>query len=571
MSETRGLVKEGLQLVDRPLRIRLGLLVIVALALSGLDALGVLLIVPLVDLMNNGGDFDLPLVGSVGPITVLGTVICLFILKSVTMAVLRWWVLGVTMSASSRASANFYARLLEAPLGFYDRRNTADSVRTVLVTIRNFFEQGVIGIANLVAESASVLVLCTILVLQSPRAGVATLIYLLAAMLLYGRLVQRQTTTKATQAEDLTGQAVQQVQESLGALAELQVRETADYLKQPFETTMDGLGQARRSITFAGEFSRYYLEIAFFGAVGILAGVVMVSEPNDSALSKLAVFAVIGFRVLLSLARILAASNRLRIGRAALELVSDDLASISAAAQQGLVDPRPQGVGPARIASSDLCFYYLPEGPEVLSDVSLTIPAGSTVGIVGESGSGKSTLLELLCGLRAPTSGELDRSVVGCVDRRPKIGYVPQSVFTIDSTVLANVTLGYDTSEDDVWRALDTACIGDFVRRLPDGLNARVGEGGTLLSGGQRQRLGLARALLTQPGLLILDEATSALDVDTELAVLANLVEASAGTTVVIATHRPSILSHCDQILTLDSGRITSSPPLLDRTGEVSA
>ena len=556
MAELRLLLKRSDGLVDRALRVRLLLLVIAVLALSGLDALGVLLVVPLVEALG-GHEVELPLLGSAGPSIIVVSVVGLFIFKAVAMAALRWWILGVTLQATSRASTSIYARLLRSPLEFHDSRNSADSVRLVISSVRNFFEQGVIGSANLVAESVSVLVLCVVLAGRSPGAGLVAASYLLLAMVIYGRVVQRRTTRHARRSEHLTGQVVQQVQEAMGALPELQVRGTADFLTAPFGQTMQQVADSRRRITFASEFSRYYLEIVFFGAVGVVASFVLVSEPGESALATLAVFVVVGFRILLSLARVLNAANRMRIGRAALELVSADLAEMPRAATSEARSDR-SGAGPASLEIAQMDFRYQTDGPAVLEQVNLSVTPGSIVGIVGGSGSGKSTLLELICGLREPTGGSVELCAASPRTARPVIGYVPQAVFTVDASVADNVCLGRIASEEQIWSALETACLADFVSELPGGLQARVGEGGTLLSGGQRQRLGLARAYLDRPGLLILDEATSALDAETEEQVMRRLDQVRGGTTVIIVTHRPLTLEDCDVTYVVSAGRLST-------------
>jgi ABC-type bacteriocin/lantibiotic exporter with double-glycine peptidase domain len=554
------MLTESLGLIERPVRFRLALLGLAALAISALDAVGVLLVIPLVEVMN-GSDVEIPLLGSPGPALIMTSVVGLFIAKSVIMAALRWWILGVTQGAYSRATTSLFERLLRAPLSFHDSRNGADSVRLVMISVRNFFEQGVVGTANLLAESASVLVLCTLLLVQAPLAGTVALAYLALSMGLYSRIVHRRTSSHAHQTEQLTGRSVQHVQEALGALAELRVRGTADYVVKPFGETMSSLAAARRRVVYATELSRYYLEVVFFGAIGAVAAVVLVSEPSQAAMSTLAVFAVVGFRTLLSLARVLAAINRIRVGRVALNLVSSEIDAIQSAIQdRNETDDSPLLPGAASVDLAGLDFRYTPDGPKVLDQVEVSLPAGSRTGIVGGSGSGKSTLLELICGLRVATHGSVRVDVAGEPTGRPRIGYVPQAVFTIDSTIRENVTLGRVVEDEAIWNALEKACIADFVKLLPAGLESAVGEAGTLLSGGQRQRLGLARAYLVEPGLLILDEATSALDVETEAQVLAQLADSRTDVTIIIVTHRPSTLAFCDAAYKIEKSQLVSLP-----------
>ena len=197
-------------------------------------------------------------------------------------------------------------------------------------------------------------------------------------------------------------------------------------------------------------------------------------------------------------------------------------------------------------------------GRPVLSDVSLTVPAGGLTVITGTSGVGKTTLTDLLLGFHRPDAGRvlvdgvpLDEIDVGVW--RSMIGYVPQDPVLFHDTVRANVSLG-DPHIDDtrVRAALEAAGVGDVVDALPDGLDSVVGERGARLSGGQRQRIALARALAGDPKLLILDEVTSALDPDTELSICRNIKALGSNITVLAVTHREAWVDIADRTYRLD-------------------
>ena len=205
------------------------------------------------------------------------------------------------------------------------------------------------------------------------------------------------------------------------------------------------------------------------------------------------------------------------------------------------------------------------DGPPALCGVDLTIPAGSTTAIVGPSGAGKSTLADVLSGLRPPTTGrfEVDGvSVDGSVRRawRTRVGYVPQEVVLGSGTVGENLRRGTPhATDEDLWAALRCAAADTFVRALPDGLDTEVGERGSRLSGGERQRIGIARALLRRPDLLILDEASSALDAEHEQRVRYALSAWTGRLTVVVIAHRLSAVRGADRIVVLEQGRIVET------------
>ncbi len=197
-----------------------------------------------------------------------------------------------------------------------------------------------------------------------------------------------------------------------------------------------------------------------------------------------------------------------------------------------------------------------------LEDISFEAPPGKTVAVVGPSGSGKSTIVKLALRLLDPQGGRvlvdgLDARSVTQASLRRGVALVPQDVALFNDSLRVNI--GFARPEADeraIWAAAEAAELGDFIRALPDGLDTRVGERGLKLSGGERQRVGLARALLAEPHVLILDEATSALDSRTEAAIQATLRRARKGRTTLVVAHRLSTIADADQILVLKAGRI---------------
>jgi subfamily B ATP-binding cassette protein MsbA len=205
------------------------------------------------------------------------------------------------------------------------------------------------------------------------------------------------------------------------------------------------------------------------------------------------------------------------------------------------------------------------DGPDVLHSIDFEVKPGEVVALAGLSGSGKSTIAALLPRLYDPTGGRITLDGVDLRDikvqsLRDLIGAVPQDVTLFHGTVRDNIAYGSPGAElNDVVAAARRAHADVFIRKLPEGYDAPIGERGGGFSGGQKQRLAIARALLRDPKLLILDEATSALDAESEGLVQDALTELMKGRTTLIIAHRFSTIIHADRILVLDQGRIIES------------
>jgi len=215
-----------------------------------------------------------------------------------------------------------------------------------------------------------------------------------------------------------------------------------------------------------------------------------------------------------------------------------------------------------QIEFEDVSFRYGPDGPPALDDISFTIPAGTVFGIVGRSGSGKTTLTRLISGLYPIQQGLLridgfDARELDLVHLRKSLGFVLQDNFLFRGTVRENIAcVKRGATLDEVAQAAKLAGADEFIERLPRGFDTMLEENAENLSGGQRQRLAIARALITNPRLLILDEATSALDSESETIIRRNLKRIAEGRTVIIVSHRLSMLADADAILVIDRGRI---------------
>ncbi|QUD88287.1 type I secretion system permease/ATPase [Phenylobacterium montanum] len=291
--------------------------------------------------------------------------------------------------------------------------------------------------------------------------------------------------------------------------------------------------------------------ILFFGAGLVIAGKLTVGE--------LVAFNMISGQLASPVLRIAQLWQDFQQVRLSVDRVGDILNTTPEPGQAGQANLPPIS-GDIRL--DHVSFRYRIDGQPVLSDVSLAVPAGQVIGVVGPSGSGKSTLAKLIQRLYVPESGRVfvdgvDLAATDSAWLRRQIGVVLQENVLFNRTVRENIALADPGMPME--RVMDAAKLAgahDFILALPEGYGTLIGERGSTLSGGQRQRIAIARALVTNPRILIFDEATSALDYESEAAIQANMRRICAGRTVVLIAHRLSTLRGADRIVTIEEGRI---------------
>ncbi|WP_231613855.1 ABC transporter ATP-binding protein [Halomonas sp. BC04] len=292
---------------------------------------------------------------------------------------------------------------------------------------------------------------------------------------------------------------------------------------------------------------------------------VLMRQPGglQAAIPTLAVFALAAQRMIPALGELYKNLSRLRFSQAALDNLHQDLHSLNPrTVMTSVATPMSLSRG---IRLEDITYRYPQAERPALDQLSLEIPARTTVGLVGSTGSGKTTTVDIILGLLTSQHGQLvvDGTPITADNVRAwqrAIGYVPQHIYLADDTVAANIAFGLPADKIDmqaVERAARIANLHDFVvNDMDHGYDTQVGERGVRLSGGQRQRIGIARALYRDPEVLVLDEATSALDNITEQAVMEAVHNLGHRKTIILIAHRLSTVEACDRIFLLKHGRL---------------
>ena len=325
-------------------------------------------------------------------------------------------------------------------------------------------------------------------------------------------------------------------------------------------------------MTFLAGMPRYVVETALILGVVLLVGQQFLSGQLAAGMATVGVFLTGGVRMMASLLPLQSAvaniKQNVEKSRLALGLLVDqrDAESAEAAAIADRLDIAVEPDGPLHVLIEDAGYRYPDAEQDTLHAVSMDVAAGSYVAIIGPSGAGKTTLVDLILGLIAPDTGRVTIDGVEPSRLRSEvpglISYVPQKPGLMSGTIAENIALGVRPEQidpDRLARVVESAFLSDFIDSLPDGVNTSVGKQVDSLSGGQIQRIGVARALYSEPRLLILDEATSGLDAASESYVASSLRALHGGVTVVVIAHRLSTVQRADVVHVLEDGRVTAS------------
>lgn len=495
---------------------------------------------------------------SMTTLDVLVTGLIAIALFETILGVLRTYLFSHTTNRIDvELGARLFRHLLALPIGYFRARRVGDSVARVreLENIRNFITSSALTI---VIDLFFTIVFIAVMWIYSPLLTMVTLasfpfyIGISAGVSPAFRVrldekFQRGAENQAFLVECVTGV------ETLKAMAlepQMQRRweeQLASYVAASFRVISLG-NTASQAIQFVSKVTT--AAILYFGARLVIAG--------DLTVGELVAFNLLAGRVSAPVLRLAQIWQDFHQARLSVQRLGDILNT----AAEPVYTPGRAALPAIRgdIKLEHVTFRYRIDGPEILSDVSLSVPAGQFVGVVGTSGSGKSTLAKLIQRLYVPESGRVlvdgtDLAMVDPTWLRRQIGIVLQENILFNRTVRDNIALADPAmSIERVIEAARLAGAHDFILELPEGYDTVVGEQGSTLSGGQRQRIAIARALVTNPRILILDEATSALDYESERIVQQNMIQIAKGRTVFVIAHRLSTLRMAHRIITMDRG-----------------
>ncbi|UOQ57701.1 ABC transporter ATP-binding protein/permease [Leucobacter allii] len=556
------LLPEGAQ------RYYLGYIIATSL-ITALDAIGMSLLAIVLPSAISGKAISLPVIGTVEPGTVPLLVLIalgLMLLKSVLNVVLQWFATRRFAKYELEVGDRLFRAYIGASWEERSKRSVAEITRIADAGIANAMAGFVLPLMRVPSSFFTFVLVLGVLVVADPAASVIAFVYLSIVMLLVHFVVTKRALEAGQVNLDFSYRVANLMTEMIDALKELSLRNRLGEVADLVTDNRRRSTRARANGSFLGVLPGFAYEAALLGGIALIGGFSYFTGGMAAALASVALFATTGFRLIPALTGlqggVVQATASLPGAR---EVVNDLIASErDIETSQTPADTAELAENPRLLRLDDVRFRYPGADADVIRGMSLDIPLGSSVGIVGPSGAGKSTLIDLLLGLSQPSAGaiELDGEPLQSVLRqwRGRVGYVPQRVALFDGTIAQNVALTWsdDIDRERVMHALERAQLGSLVSDRAGGIDERIGERGVSLSGGQQQRLGIARALYTDPLVLVLDEATSSLDTKTEDEVTKSIRSLQGEVTLISVAHRLSTIKDYDRVCYLDDGRIVA-------------
>ena len=577
---TKWLLKRCISVFSKKDQKRIAAVVVIQIGLGALDLLGVLLIgvigalavtgiqssqpgdrvgtaLKLLQLENFSFQQQTAILGLIATVVLIGrTIFSVFFTRKILFFIGR---------RSAVISGNLIHRLLQQNSLKINTKTVQESIYSITTGVVSV-TLGVVGMSvSIIADISLLLVMAIGLVLVDPTVAISTFVLFSAVGIILYKLMHGRAIKFGRQDAELNIRSSEKISEVLTSYREATVRNRRKYYAQEISQARLDLSNVLAELSFMPTISKYVVEATMiFGAVTISA-LQFALQDSKHAVATLAVFLAAGTRIAPAILRVqqgsISIKSSMGSARPTLELIDSlpdlDQSLLITSYSDSHVDFN------ATVVIENLTFAY-PNSPKpALDRIDLVVPKGSTCAIVGPSGSGKTTLVDLILGMFNPDIGDVKVSGLHPLDSIEKfpgaIGYVPQDVVIIQGTIRENVALGFPIGEATdfrVERALEIAQLTDFVNQLTNGIDTEVGPRGSKLSGGQRQRLGIARAMFTQPKLLILDESTSSLDAHTELLVTDSITAIPYEITILVIAHRLSTVRFSEQVIYLQNGKI---------------
>ncbi len=463
-----------------------------------------------------------------------------------------------------KLSESIYKNYLHQEYLFHLKKNSSDLIRIVIAEI-NFFIKSIILPLLIVVMEILVFIGITVLLLMVETESTLYVISIFFILgLIYFLLISKKLTKWGSERIYHENMKLKNITQGLNGIKIVKIFNREKTFLKHFNLNSFRSAKVGQYAAIFSQVPRLSIE---FIAVFLIVAFMIYNIENSSNLTdyfpKLALFAAAAFRLLPSINRLV---NNLQVLKYASPVVNKIYKEFPLKeSSENLKKNNFNFKFDDEISIKNLSFKYPENKDNILENININIKSGESIGLVGTTGSGKSTLIDIICGLLTPQSGQIlvDNKNINnsYLSWQKIIGYVPQNVYLLDDTIRQNIIFGKEQknkyqNDETLNSSIKSAQLDNFISKLPEGLETTVGERGARLSGGQIQRIGIARALNNDAKLLIFDESTSALDSKTEQELINDINKLKINKTLIIISHRMSVLENCDRVYEIKNKNI---------------
>lgn len=573
-------------------RKRAALLLVMMFVMAILDMIGIASILPFIAVLANPEIIETNLIlnnlyiflkqfgviSSKQFLFVLGLIVFFTLITSILFkAVTTYAQLRFVLMREYSITMKLLERYLNQPYSWFLNRNSSELGKNILSEVGQMIGYGMRPMMDVIAKSLVVIAFVSLLFAVNPKLALIVSISLGGSYVAIFYFIRKYLKILGNSRMQNNSLRFRTISEAFSGIKPIKVGRLEEIYTNQFKEAGFNYAKVHAYSQVLNIMPRYFLEIIAFGGI-LLIIIISLKDLGDfkNILPIISLYVVAGYRLLPALQQIYAACTSISFLSPSLNKIYEDLKNVNP--KQVSENYTKNLIYPKKIISLKNIYFNYPNTSKVaIKNLSLNIPANSTVGFVGTTGSGKTTVIDIILGLLQAQKGllEVDGQVITNQNLRTwqrSIGYVAQEIYLSDDTIERNIAFGFDTNvidKDLVQKSAKIANLHEFiVNELPQKYQTIIGERGVRLSGGQKQRIGIARALYNNPKVLILDEATSALDNQTEKKIMDAINNIGKEITIIIIAHRLNTIKNCDIIFRLDKGQITGQGTFKDIIGD---
>ena len=490
----------------------------------------------------------------------------LFIIRTVFSVILNRKILFFLSRQGARITKELTSKLLSMPITSIDRETKQHHIYSLTYGVTKITLYMIGSLIAIFADVTLILILLFGLIIVNFFVALTSILFFgLLSIFLY-KIMSKKSYFLGKKDTEYSIKINEKISEAISAYREIFVKNRENYYVNEIGLLSSKLSDVLAEYAFIPSLSKYVFEVALILGTVIVGAIQFFTVDATHAIATLAIFMAAGSRLAPAILRI--QSNALQFRSATGSAISTlNLYEYNKVVNKTLKNFTSNHFNFFPTVSLEKLSYTYPDRNEPsLININLEVAAGEFVAVVGPSGAGKTTLVDIILGIKKPVKGNVKiggQDVSETLDKWPgAISYVPQSVSVFNGSFRENISIGYSADEIADTLIIDSlkfVSLYDFILSLDDGINAKIGENGANLSGGQKQRLGIARAMISKPKLLILDEATSALDGQTELDISESLNDLKKEMTLIVVAHRLSTVRKADKVVYLENGKIVCS------------